>query len=492
LQGLAQSIEKWSDRRTAFALFFIFWTTYIFIGPGYSTANSNVVTRMGLVYGILENHTLTIDPFSPFTRDKAEFNGHYYLDKAPGMSLMALASVGVFLSVLHALHISTAPIVADKFTSSYYASVWFVCFVTSALFTALAAVALYFVARDCRASRGAALFGALVFGLATPAAGWATTFFGHATAGACLFIPFALTVLATDVDGLGRRDVAAGLLIGALFAWSVVVEFTSAPTVLVLVGFGLYRLSHLPASGGKKKLLLGGLIGGAIAILPLAIYNAVAFGSVFHIGYQNEVGFNGMNEGLFGISLPSLHVLREIIFGPYRGILWVCPLLIFVPFAYWSAFRKLPSGMALVSLLVPIIYFLINSGYYYWDAGSSTGPRLVTPALPFICLAFVPLWDAAGLVMRAALLTLAGLSGVLSLICASVDMQAPQTFSVPLFQYIIPRFLDGRVHNVLSYGLPDLRSLVALPILWTVVILLSFLLPGFRAAQPSLVPSSRA
>lgn len=237
--------------------------------------NSNVVTRMGLVYAILENHTITIDPFAPFTIDKAEFKGHYYLDKAPGMSLMALAPTGVLLFVLSALHIDTAPIAADKFAWSYYASVWLVSSLSSALFTALTAVAFYFMARYCSASRSGALFGAFVFGLATPATGWATVFFGHATVGACLFIAFTSMILTTDGARLGRRDFGLGFLIGALLGWSVVVEFTSAPSLLLLTGLGLYRLSFLTVSR-VKKLILGATVGGVTAIMPLFIYNAMA------------------------------------------------------------------------------------------------------------------------------------------------------------------------------------------------------------------------
>ena len=469
---LGLGFSKSADARTAFALFFVLWMTYGFIGPGGSTINSNVVSRMGLVYAILDNHSVTIDSFAPMTIDKAEFNGHYYLDKAPGVSLMVLPVVGTFLSGLRALHISTAPIISGEFTTSYHITVWLACLITSALFTALAAVALYFLARYCRASRAAALFGSLVFGLATPATGWATTFFSHATSGGCLFIAFVLMVLASaDANGLGRRDFAVGLSTGALLGWAVVVEFTGALAALVLVGIGLYRLSLLPASR-IKKLLFGAVIGCALATLPLAIYNGIAFGSVFHIGYQNVVGFDGMNKGFFGISRPKLSVLWEISFGQYRGILWICPILIFMPFSYLSAFRHLPLEIALASILVPTAYFLVNSGYQYWDGGYSTGPRHVTPSLPFICLAFAPLWDAGALGMRAILLAAATLSGILSLICASTSMAAPDYFSMPLFQYLIPRFFDGHIHNALFYlGSSDLRSLVALPIVWIAVIL---------------------
>jgi len=53
----------------------------------------------------------------------------------------------------------------------------------------------------------------------------------------------------------------------------------------------MYR-SQLLASVG------GAVLGGVLAALPLALYNAAVFGSMFHLGYTSVVGFEGMRQGV--------------------------------------------------------------------------------------------------------------------------------------------------------------------------------------------------
>jgi hypothetical protein len=197
---------------------------------------------MGLVYSILKEYSLKIDSFADLTIDKAQFGGHYYPDKAPGLSFMALPVVSLVLPALRTMHMETRPVIGRIFTTSYYVTGWLACVVTSSLFTAFAAATLYLLARHCRASKSAGLFGALVFGLAMPSAGWATVFFSHATAGACLFVAFALMILVSEASSEGRRDFTAGLVIGALLSLSVVVELTAAAAALGLGCFAIYRL----------------------------------------------------------------------------------------------------------------------------------------------------------------------------------------------------------------------------------------------------------
>jgi hypothetical protein len=191
-----------------------------------------------------------------------------------------------------------------------------------------------------------------------------------------------------------------------------------------------------------------------------------------------------MKQGFFGVSMPSSTVLFGLIFGQWRGILWISPVLMFAPIAYLYAFRRLRFDVALVLLLVPVTYFLINSGYYYWHGGWSTGPRHIVPSLGFICLAFGPLWEFSSLKMRSVLLATALISGVISLGCASVDMTSPLKIARPLVEWIFPQFLEGRVHNILVYmGLHDLRSLIGIPLLWALAAFVAAFLPQLMFAD---------
>src|SRR3954463_7030150 len=57
----------------------------------YAAGGWNQNSRFALVRAVLERHTLQIDAYQLHTGDRALWEGHYYSDKAPGVSLAALA-----------------------------------------------------------------------------------------------------------------------------------------------------------------------------------------------------------------------------------------------------------------------------------------------------------------------------------------------------------------------------------------------------------------
>jgi hypothetical protein len=478
------------DRRIARALFVSLWALYALIGPGLTVINSNTVSRMGFVFSVIQHHTLDIDAFARLTDDKALFAGHYYLDKAPGLSLMALPLVAAAEGAARLSGIATAPIVDGQLSPFFFVMIWLAVAVTTALLTAAAAGVLYLFARRSGAARGAALFGALGFALCTPAFGWATVFFSHAAADACLFIGFALMVIASDPAAQSRRSAGIACIAGAVLSWSVVLEFTAAAGVLVIAGVGCWRLRALP-SAQCARLLTAAIAGGALAALPLAICNYLAFGSIAHLAYSNEVGFLGMQTGLFGVGLPRADVLTELLVGTRRGILWLAPLLAVVPLAWAASFRRLGAPLGITLLAIPACYLLIDSGYVYWDGGWSTGPRHITPALPFVSFALVTLWEAAGRRSRAGLLAIAGASFVVSLMCATTTMTCPQWFGGILVDnelrdVVLPLFMAGDVHHWLApIGHGGLGSLAYLPMPGLIQVVASGLLPLFRRRTPS-------
>jgi hypothetical protein len=471
-------MKRWSDWQIACFLFVELWVTYCFIGPGWSWGlrSPNVITRMGLVFSILDNHALSLGDFAALTTDKALVNGAYFADKAPGLSLMALPVIAVLKWLASAFGFSTDPIVDGALSPFFWLSTTIACALTTALFTALSASMLFLAARTAlHASRSAAIFGALVFGLATPMAGWATVFFGHAVAGACLIIALSLTLM-IEANAPLWRDRAMGGLVGLLLGWAMVVELASAPAAAIIAFFALTRLRDVERSRGLQ-LFVGAALGGLIAALPLAVYNHLAFGSSFHLGYENVVGFEGMKSGLLGVSAPNWSVLWEIIFGRYRGILWISPILALVPASYWIAARRFPLGVSVVLLAVPLCYFSINSGYYYWDGGASTGPRHITPSLGFLALTFVPLWDhLPSKILRLPLVVLGVVSAVVVLVCALVMMDSPEWSADPLSEVIFPFFVLGCIHDIaVSAAMTcsketgihnNLPTLLWLPLIW--------------------------
>jgi len=235
----------------------------------------------------------------------------------------------------------------------------------------------------------------------------------------------------------------------------VVVEFTSAPAVVAIAGVGCWRLREVPAAV-RARVVLTAVAGGVVAAIPLGLYNLLAFGSLTHLAYDNVVGFEGMQTGFFGVSAPRAEVLAQLLWGRQRGILWLSPLLLVTPFAWVAGWRRFGPPVVLALAAIPVVYLLINSGYAYWDGGASTGPRHITPMLPFIGLALAPLWETCGRSLRLGLLAFATVSFALSLACATFYMTAPLAADGigwvhdELFEFILPHFLAGDVHHLFA------------------------------------------
>ena len=66
----------------------------------------------------------------------------------------------------------------------------------------------------------------------------------------------------------------------------------------------------------------------------------IAFGTLFKLGYEGVVGWNGMQQGLFGITYPKPLVLLKILFGLRRGLIWVAPVLVLAPFGLARLIRR--------------------------------------------------------------------------------------------------------------------------------------------------------
>src|SRR3954466_12715067 len=78
------------DRRTLWILGVVLFVSYAYY---YQAGGWNQNSRFALVRAILERHTLQIDAYQLHTGDRAIWRGHYYSDKAPGASLLALVPV---------------------------------------------------------------------------------------------------------------------------------------------------------------------------------------------------------------------------------------------------------------------------------------------------------------------------------------------------------------------------------------------------------------
>ncbi|HTJ58589.1 MAG TPA: hypothetical protein VL418_13595 [Devosiaceae bacterium] len=415
--------------------------------------NAQVVTRLALTVSILDRGSLDITPYAGWTVDKATFDGRVFADKTPGHPLLALPAVGL----ARLFHQLTGASTDSRNRSVFEAYEGWATIGTNVLISAVAIALVFLVALELGASRSGALFAAFCLGWATPFMGWSTAFFAHTVTGSFLLFAFAAILrLFPGEDGSTVRWRAwATLLLGLLLGYTLVVDLTAAPAVAIL---GVFALLRARKGGLELKALPTLALGGIAGLSPLFIYNALAFGSPLHLGYENT-NFEGMEQGIFGVTWPNPLVLLQLLFGTYRGLLPLSPILLFVPagLLVMAKTRGRLTGPAVVIALIVIVQFWINASYYYWNGGWSTGPRHLVAMLPLavLPLAFLtPARTADRFVLRVLLIV----SLALSLACALSGMFVPETILEPFTGWIFPNLVTPT--NVM-------KALLVMPI-WVV------------------------
>lgn len=439
----------------ALLLFALVWLSCVWFGS--FEFNPNNATRLFGALALVERGEATIDRYQTLTIDKAQFatktGTHYYMDKAPGMTLMAapivwatdhLAGAQSYDEVIDI----TNPRLADFLRLRLWLAVAF----GSAVLTAFASVLLFDFGTGITGSPAAGLFAALGYALGSVVWGWSTTMFGHASVAALLLIAtWAIWRGTAGAKELGRwrYPVMAGLALG----WAVAVEFQAALGGLAIGLWALWR-SRSAAWPVRWRLYLLAVGAALIAVLPMLAYNQFAFGTPFMTGYRGVVGFSGMNQGLFGLTYPKPEALFGITIEPRRGLLWVAPVLTLglVGLVYLVLDRR-TRDLGVVAVAVIVIVFSLNASYAYWDGGASTGPRHSVPAIPFLALGLAVFYASLrSVVAKRAAAALLGVSMIVNLVIAATDIFAPETMTTPVWtRNFVGLFAHGKLNTLPNF-----------------------------------------
>jgi hypothetical protein len=288
-------------------------------------------------------------------------------------------------------------------------------------------------------SAAGALLASLGYALGTPAWGWSTTLFGHAPV-AALFV-VALWAAWRGGESAGRRY---PLILGVSLGWAVVIEHQAVLAGSTIAIWALLRTWRL---AWRKPFLALAAGAGIAALLPLLGYNLFAFGTVFRLGYQGVQGFDGMDRGLFGLVGPDPRVLWAVLFGTYRGLVWIAPGLVV---ALLGLERVRAAGLVRTVVAVSLVALLVNAAYVYWDGGNATGPRHALPLVGVLALGLAGWWRDHGIAGRAVALLAAGASIAINAMIASAEVFAPPQYDNALLEAVWPRFAAGDLRTLPS------------------------------------------
>ncbi len=432
--------------RVAGLVFALAWLSCAWFGSW--EWNPNNAVRMFTALSIATEGNARIDRYEGLTIDKARFGGHFYSDKAPGMTLMALPAVfavdAVTGQTARDVSISAYGPMAERFLKL---RMRLATVTTAALLTAIAAVALFALATAIGGGMGAGAFAAVAFTLGTPMWGWSTTLFGHAPVAALLGIAIWAAWRGTQE---ARPSVRHAALLGAALGWAVVIEFSAVLTGAAIGVFALWRLRRWSLRAATPSLIAAAALALAAGAI-LVGYNLFAFGTPFRLGYQGVVGFAGMNDGLFGLTYPRIDRLWGVTIGLKRGLIWCAPIVLvgivgLVRLYCDSANRAL----AVLGAGGASIVLLYNASYVYWDGGNSTGPRHLVPALAYLAIGLGPAWNWLRR-WRPGLLGVLALSVAINLVIASAEITTGGQGAFPLWSDVFElRFLNGDLRTIPS------------------------------------------
>jgi len=444
----------------------------------------NQNSRFALTRALVEEQSTAIDRSHHTTGDKSFREGHYYCDKAPGVSFFAVLPYAVY-AVVHKVVGTDPPTFAVRsldpkirelgtvldpddrlpgdrigYSPAYRFALYLCTFFVVVLPTAvLGGCAMFLLARSLAAEdERIAAWVTIAWGLGTPVWVYSTSLYGHALCGAALLAAFAILELAPE-DAPGSAPFLAGMLLGG----AVLTEYPAAVVAGLAVMFAWRRRSLRDA--------LWVAAGGLPCALALGSYHAIAFGSPLATGYDfvyREEFAAGMAVR-YGLGIPDPHVALELLFGSFRGLFYLSPVCLLAAWGLGRGLMRSPHRARFGAAAIVALYFwLLNAGYYMWDGGASAGPRHMVPALGFLMLGLVPVLRN---VPRAGLVLL-GLSVVQGLLLAAASPEVAQ-HGDPLWEFALGRLLEatpsaktGHTNLGLLLGLPGLLSVVPLIGAW--------------------------
>lgn len=422
-----------NSRYAYFLLFLLFFVSYgyFFQGGGW---NQNA--RISLTRAIIHHGSFTIDYFREDademdfvnTGDWAFYKGHYYSNKSPGLSFVAVPFFALAEYCLRSVKPDDAE--SQVLFSAYVSSVCTTAFLSALLALLIFHVLHHFFQLSIRDAFVLTLF----YGFGTIAFSYSTTFYCHQPAAFCSFLSFVLVM-----------HIRRGTVFQKQWLWVLLAGFCAASAVLLEPSALLLLVAvftYLVCSRESRKYFPLFLLGCVPPGIVQCAYNSICFGHPLasSYSYANDAVMWKVEGRLFGV--PSPRRLLQLLFSPYRGLFVSSPILLMsltgivfsVKTRRWRAEAILCSGAAL-------LFIVFIASFYAWHGGSAIGPRYLLPVVPFIF--FLTVFAFRNYPKTVTVLGVVSL--LINLSVTLVGNEIPRTVGNPLRDVIWKNLLEGRV-----------------------------------------------
>lgn len=435
--------------------------------PGLRSPNE--LCRLWQARALVEHRTLQLNEALRqwgYVGDLSVKDGRYYPSKAPLLSFLA-APIYAALKLFGDGGPNAVPEVPQVFWSRLFLTV---------LPTLLM---LVWLRRFLRSYVSEPVADALcaTYALGSLAFAYSLLFMSHQVVAVLLFASFYSLWRCQRNEWRERGYLLAGAFAGA----SLAAEYTAGLALLGLLSFAAVGVLGGEGSRRERWLRLGrrallATVGALPFVLFLAAYHQAAFGHPLHTGYKYlaDQAYQPWHLGGFlGIRYPDPRAFALSLFSPLRGLFTLAPFLLLALPGLFRLREWKPLFWLTVSLLFAYAYFTSSFSYESW--GWTSGPRHLTPLVPFLLLPaglfLERLRQPTSLEERIGLGLVAGacagsivVSGVIGLV-----NYVPDAVSNAFFGLALPLFRQG-------YLPPSVFTLLGLPNPWAGLPLLVALL----------------
>lgn len=368
---------------------------YVHFWPHLHTANESI--RLYFAQAVMESGRPELDEITRLHGsvpvDRSEYGGHIYMDKAPGLSLLALP----VYAVVHALR---PQVRHDELWLFGYIC----CLVLLVAPLLLGLLAMFAWLRRGGASPREAGLALLATGLASPIFVYSTLLFGHGLAAALIMIALFSLRPPEATAGAGRRF-GAGLAAG-------LAGLVDTPVFIFAAMLCLFVLARAPVDSDRSHAQKGWsqkgwqrvrqalpfVAGVALFAIAQLAYNHWTLGHPLRFTYQYK-GDSDLaaiiDSGFFGFRPPSLVALWGTWLSPARGLIYHAPWLLVALLGLLVTAAGAPSDARRDARwlgAMVLAYGLLVSGFVDWRAGDSAGPRHLLPAIAPLAVGVVPGW----------------------------------------------------------------------------------------------------
>jgi hypothetical protein len=453
--------SKQERRYGYFILFVLFFVSYAYFFQG---GGWNQNSRICLTRAIIHHGSFRIDSYKEDSKemefvntgDWAYYHGHYYSNKSPGLSFIAVPPFAITEYFLKHLfpHDEERQILYSAYVSTL--------FTTTLLSALLCLLIFHMFYHFFQIGISNSFFLALFFGFGTLAFSYSTTFYCHQPAAFCSLLSFALAMHIRHGDSQSKKTLAA--FAGFSAASGVLIEPSA---IYILAAISIYLVSFQEGRKCIPLFLLGCIPPGIVQ----GMYSFICFGShlASSYNYSNEVVMWKVKGRLFGIPEPVR--FYYLLFSPYRGLFFSSPVLLMaLPGTYFFLKEKKWRAEAIFCIAVSLFFILYIASFHAWNGGSTPGPRYLLPAYPYIFLLagfslhrFPKIFKTLGIV-----------SFLINLSITLVGNEIPRDVKNPLRDVVFQNIITGRVsinpvpfshfHNYANiYELADIKKWSSIP-----------------------------